>query len=280
MVAPLLHSLGWAVGEHLPWLRAVATKPFHRFLTRSMMGIALVGLFPFVRVMGVSTRKDWGLESGIRDGARSFCWGVALGGLTLGAAGLLLFAGRQGLGGWPDSGNGWYGILLRSGLSALAAASLEELLFRGAILGAYHRNGQMGEGILVTTFVYTIVHFLQLPADPAQVGLWTGFQFLVDAGADFFRAGLLLPMGGNLFLAGLILGAWRARDGHVFGAFGLHASWIFCSKIFGSMKYVEGGVAVHPKLVGTWQGTLVLVPLAVLAWRRLANRGKVPVHGG
>src|SRR5256885_14843204 len=60
LVAPWLYWLVQGIGQTVPHL---ANSPFHRFVNRSLLGLALLGIWPLIRSFGFKSFKDLGLEN-------------------------------------------------------------------------------------------------------------------------------------------------------------------------------------------------------------------------
>src|SRR2546427_11677954 len=58
LLAPWLYWLTQSVAQGFPHL---ANSPFHRFVNRSSLGLALIGLWPLLRNLGVASGRDIGL---------------------------------------------------------------------------------------------------------------------------------------------------------------------------------------------------------------------------
>ena len=63
LLAPALHAMVTWGGGHWPALQSLAEKPFHRYVSRSILVIAVAGLWPLLRALGVRTWRDAGLGS-------------------------------------------------------------------------------------------------------------------------------------------------------------------------------------------------------------------------
>src|SRR5438093_13726841 len=88
--------LAWGVqslAAHLPQFHKLADHPFHRYFNRSLLALALIGLWPLLRGLGVSACRDVGLVKPAGQGRKLSC-GFALGFASLaGVAVVVLTAG-------------------------------------------------------------------------------------------------------------------------------------------------------------------------------------------
>lgn len=253
-----------AAGSH------VAGQPFHRYVNRCLLGLALLGLWPLVRALGI---RSWA-----EIGARWRQWrpreagvGFLLGFVSLAlAAGVVVLAGARQAN--PDLTV--VKLLNRLGSAALTAALvavLEEVLFRGAIYAALRRTLSFAGTAAVVSSIYALVHFFQRPAAPAVVGPLTGFTILGQMLTGFVDPALLVPGFFNLTLVGLLLAWARERTGALWLPIGMHAGWIFWLKAYGTVSVpVAGQDSIlwgSGKLYDGWVTTAVLLPtFALLGW--------------
>src|SRR5438128_946694 len=63
LLAPWLYWLTQLFAASFPHL---ANSPFHRFVNRSLLGVALIGLWPLFHTMGARSSRDLGLVSPTR----------------------------------------------------------------------------------------------------------------------------------------------------------------------------------------------------------------------
>ncbi len=263
LLAPWLYWLAQSFSGEFPWL---AGNPFHRFVDRSFLGVALMGLRPFLRSVGINSWREAGLARSAGQW-KQFGAGFLLGLTSLGlAAGCVLLAGARRL---DDNLSPLRllekvpGILLASVVVAL----LEEILFRGTLFGSLRKSLHWGMALVLSSMFYAIVHFLQ-KADAAGTVTWfSGLELLPRMLGGFADWHAVVPGFFNLTLAGLLLGLAYQRTGNLFGSIGLHAGWVCWLKLYGDLS--------HPALAANawWWGTskmtdgwLALPVLAVTLW--------------
>src|SRR5436190_1719664 len=63
LLAPWLYALTQWGATHFPSLQHLAKNPFHRFVHRALLGLALIFLWPLFRRMGLRTWEDFGLAN-------------------------------------------------------------------------------------------------------------------------------------------------------------------------------------------------------------------------
>lgn len=229
-----------------------------------MLVAALLCLWPAMRLLRLK-RGALGLESNpVR--ARDVAIGFALG------AGLLLAMG----GGYVSTGIFTWrknvdvgGVIQDSLMRAAGAGIMEELFFRGALLGLVLRVWPPRAALIFVSTVFAAVHFLQAPPelvirDGIQAG--TGFWLVGEILTVFGNANFLLAECATLWLAGWVLGAARLRTRSLWLPIGLHAGWIFGIGMYAG--FTRASRAVRRDEYLPWIGETLksgLVPLAVLA---------------
>lgn len=123
-------------------------------------------------------------------------------------------------------------LLLGGLLTGLLVGIVEELIFRGALLGGLSRQTSPVLALVVVSLVYAAVHYLKfrdLPAD-AAVHWYTGLTMLPAAlfqFADPARYDAML----TLFFLGLLLGLVRLLTGNLLLCIGIHAGLVTGEKL-------------------------------------------------
>jgi uncharacterized protein len=149
--------------------------------------------------------------------------------------------------------------------ASIAVPAIEEAFFRGLILGVLLRNGGKYPSVLITSALYSIVHFLKAPPDTSATVTWTsGFNSIAHSFWQFVDPLLLAAGFTTLFLIGLILADARLSTRSLWLPIGLHSGWIFANGIFGK-------IARREMIVLPWLGRNLLVgilPLVIvcLTW--------------
>ena len=118
-------------------------------------------------------------------------------------------------------------LLLGGLLTGLLVGIVEELIFRGALLGGLGRQTNTALALVTVSLVYAAVHYLKfrdLPAD-AAIHWYTGLTMLPAAlfqFADPARYDAML----TLFFLGLLLGLVRLLTGNLILCIGIHAGLV------------------------------------------------------
>jgi len=256
LAAPWLYWLTQSFAEIFPHL---ANSPFHRFVNRSLLGLALIGLWPLLRGLGARAWSDLGLVNPARHGKKLGA-GFALGFCSLAVVALTAL----GTGARVTIQNQAHLTrnLAGAALTAVAVAVLEEILFRGALFGTLRRVMNWAWALIISSTIYALVHFMQSARLAGPVSWHSGFDLLplMLRGLGNWRE--LVPGFFNLALAGALLAMAYQRTGNLLFSIGLHAGWIFWLKSYGvftrevpgANAWIWGGA----KLIDGWMALLVL----------------------
>ena len=63
LLAPWLYALAHSAAAHSPALQHLASSPFHRYVHRSLLGLALIFLWPLFSQLGLRSWRDFGLAT-------------------------------------------------------------------------------------------------------------------------------------------------------------------------------------------------------------------------
>lgn len=239
LLAPWLYRLAQAGAELWP---GVAAAPFHRYVSRAWLGLALLGLWPLLRGLGVRSWADLGLVRPAGQWqklAAGFVWGF--GSLALVAA-LGLLAGARRFDEALEPGR----LAAKVGGALLTAAvvgTLEEILFRGGVFGGLRRVWDWRRALIVSSGIYALVHFFAPARHAGQVGWLSGVMLIPQMLRGFGELNVLIPGFLNLTLAGLLLGLGYQRTGNLFFSIGLHAGWIFWLRSYRTLTDPTPGAA-------------------------------------
>jgi len=244
---------------------SLAVQPFRRYVDRSLLVLALAGLWPMVRVGWFPRVHAVGLAWG--RGSLDELWiGLTGGMLSMAAvAGTAIGFGARTLN--PGHPLPLYFLHVARALGAAVAVSLiEEFLFRGMILGSLRRHRSFAISAAVSSMLFAVVHFFRRPESPAAVGPWTGLEMLGQMLSGLSDPSALLPGLMSLGLIGWLLSWCREHTGSLWLSIGLHAGWIFWFK---SYQFLTGPAAGSEAQAWWWgstrlhDGWLTLVVLAL-----------------
>ncbi len=278
--------------------KAAGRADFPRFFDRSLMLAALVLLFPLSawlrlgRAPGSHRDTPWSLRlpdnvvvtdrgQPLRrnpQGWLQFGTGLIL------AAGLLLLSGwlmvQAGCFMWKDAAASTGGVPnkfireidLFSAVSkvlpgALVVAMVEEVLFRGVLLGIFLRAMRPAPAIALLSFLFAFVHFLHPPPmarvlDPEAAN--AGFELLGQIFRRFADPTSMASEFSILAAVGVVLAYARYRTASLWLPIGLHMGWVFGVGIFKEATWPVFGL---PDLVRLMVGPHLregLLPLSVV----------------
>lgn len=267
LLAPWLFHLGqWAAGQFTP-LQALGSQPFHRYVNRCLLVLAVLGLWPLLRVLNLGGRRALGLTSPLAS-RRELALGLALGfgSLLLAALAMAGAGARHFFFGHPPA------VLLQlfvtATVAAVGVALLEEVIFRGVVFGALRRAWPPWAALGASAAFYSAVHFLARVEHTGPVGWDAGLALLPRMMRGIAAPENLLPAL-TLAVAGVALGLACLRTGSLWFAIGLHAGWVFWLKVFKTVTTAgtpAGAFWGTEKLLDGWLACLVMAGvLAVVA---------------
>ena len=261
----------WVFRFVQPWLTEV---PFRRVSNRVFLVIALAGLWPLGRALGVRTWAELGyarFAGWWRELLTGFGWGV----ISFAVVGTLLLTLQLRGVSTPEG-------LLRPAaflLAGLVVAVIEETLFRGGLQGALQRSVNFPVAIVVTSAVYSAVHFLKpkgAGVAAADVNWLSGFDYLGQVFARSSQTPGAAVGFVTLALAGAVLGLVFARTRTLYAPIGIHAGWVLTLKTYawltdrvGPRTWWGGSSLVDNVLV--WP---VLLLMLWLAWTRFTPQAR------
>jgi len=255
----------------------LANSPFHRFVNRSLLGLALIGLWPLLRGLGARSWRDFGIVNPARQG-KKLCAGLALGFASLAIVALAaLGTGARVL---TENHAHLVRNILGAALTAAVVAALEEILFRGALFGTLRKVVDWGWALVISSMIYALVHFMESAQFTGPVLWHSGFEVLPRMLRGMGNWHALVPGFFNLTLAGALLALAYQRTGNLYFSIGLHAGWIFWLKSYGILTHSVPGANTWvwggAKLIDGWMALLVLSS-TLLVFLRLPFQSKSPV---
>jgi hypothetical protein len=258
LLAPWLYRLA-QMGAHI--FPKIAAAPFHRYVDRSLLLMALVGLWPLLRALGATSTRELGLVLPYGQFKKLF------GGLALGFFSLAVVAGIAiGFGGRAFGQNFTAHKIVGTISGAIAAAAIvatiEEILFRGGIFGGLRRVLYWRIALGMSSVIYALVHFLQHAELTGAVAWNSGLVLLPQMLGGFADFHALVPGFFSLTLAGILLCLAYHRTGNLYFSIGLHAGWIFWLKTYGAFTMNTPNTAIWfwgtGKLIDGWLAFVIL----------------------
>jgi membrane protease YdiL (CAAX protease family) len=273
LLAPWLWWLAQS-GAHI--FPGIAAAPFHRFVDRSFLIIALAGLWPLLRALGAKSPRDMGIVPPYGQSKKFF------GGLALGFFSLAVVAGLAV--GFHDrvlvenlAAHKLVGTIFSAIATAAIVATLEEILFRGGIFGGLRHMIYWPVALLISSGIYALVHFFQRAEFTGVVTWHSGLELLPPMLRGFADFHALVPGFLNLTLAGILLGLAYQRTGNLYFSVGLHAGWIFWLKTYGAFTAESPQASIwfwgSGKMIDGWLAFFVLAfTLAVFKFLPLGEK--------
>jgi membrane protease YdiL (CAAX protease family) len=259
LLAPWLYWVAQAATGMFP---SLTDAPFHRFLPRSILLLALAGVWPLTRALGGTSPRDLGwappaahwnwLASGSLIGVVS---------LTIVAVIALLAGGRM----FRESLTVVRLVekLIGAMATATAVSVVEETLFRGALFGGMRRMFHWSLALLSSSVLYAAAHYLGRAEFHGQVKWHAGLVFFAQNTRIFADGGVLIPGFPSLILAGVLLGLAFQRTGNLYFSVGLHGGWVLCQKLYSALTTSAPGNNValwgSGRMIDGWLTFVVLV---------------------
>jgi uncharacterized protein len=258
VLAPWLYWLA-QMGAHI--FPKIASAPFHRFVDRSLLLLALAGLWPLLRALGATSARELGLVLPYGQFKKLF-GGLALGFISLAVvAGIAIGFGGRGIG-QNFTAHKIVGTISGAVATAALVATVEEILFRGGIFGGLRRVFYWRIALGVSSVIYALVHFLQRTELTGAVVWNSGLVLLPQMLGGFADFHALVPGFFSLTLAGILLGLAYQRTGNLYFSIGLHAGWIFWLKTYGAFTANTPNTAIWfwgtGKLIDGWLAFVIL----------------------
>jgi membrane protease YdiL (CAAX protease family) len=244
-----------------PWLYWLARPwgdfPFRRVFDRSVLIVALAGLWPLLRSLGIRSwaQIGWGKSP---DGWRQSATGFLIGGISMTVIGAVLFLTGSRVVDWSRLP----GRLPQFLVTGIVVALIEETFFRGGLQQAFRREWPPVLAVAVASVVYAALHFLKSEGfriAPEAVTWTTGFTCLTGVFTGFIGQPDILPSFVTLLLVGWVLGWTLEWTKALYWPVGLHAGWVLGNE---TCRWLGVGSPVGE----FWMWPVLLLPWGLLAW--------------
>ncbi len=277
LLAPWVHGALVRAGRQFPGLAELRDLEFERVISRCVLAVVVLGLIPMLRMSGVRRREAVGLGGG-GSGYRDLASGGGAGALAV-----LLLTATGWLAGVYEPAESislsWASSLLPGLVAALAIATFEEVLFRGALFGGLRPVIGGGAAAVVCSAVFALVH---IATPEPTVGIahahWSaGLELLPDMFRMVHGGAFYLPYVGSLFLMGVALCAMYVWRGSIWMGIGLHAGmiwmWLWVPRVLAPAQQSGLGDGSGPSgLVKSHSVFLCMLGLAVALALLAANQ--------
>src|SRR5581483_6634 len=246
----------------------LAAVPFHRFVDRTLLGVAVVGLWPLLGANGLRTWRQLGIVS-LAPRKADLAVGFLIGWAAVLAAFIPAIVCRARLPMFEFHGAPVY--FVGSILTAVIVSVLEEMLFRGALFGLLRQCMDWRLAALASSVAYALAHFLRKAELAGPVTWLSGVHLLPLMAGALVDVHTLFPTLLNLALIGLALAILYQRTGALYASIGLHAALIFWLRFFqfltvparAARLWIWGG----PDPLSGWLAVPVLAAMACVAGR-------------
>ena len=251
-----------------------------RVFFRLAMLIAVLGFWPFLKLLGINNRYALGYTPDARRFLRAVLKGLGIGVAIMAVHATALWV--IGVRVIAPEGIAFGRILyvVVSGLvSGVLVALVEETFFRGAMQFHLRYSNPPWKAAVVTALVYASVHFLQpLPvSDAATIGWSSGREMLVTMLHQYRDPADIVDSLTALFVAGLFLSLVRERSGSIALCIGIHAGWVLSIRLARELTDVAADsplgflIGSYDGIIG-WAAAALLVLVTLVYWKYAANK--------
>ncbi len=220
-------------GTHAFWADiadSVFTSPFRRVNDRVVLILILLFLPVSYRLSGLRSLDSFGW-SRRPDRLKLFAGALGVAMVSMLAVYLLgIFLGVYAWDGASLSGAQMTAGILKILLGGFLIGLLEETLFRGVVLNALSTGFGRVAGILLTSTLFAVVHFIK-PIDPEITNQWYS-GFLLYQQPFSGAGGTVWVEMSTLLCMGLVLASLTNWTRSVYVAIGLHTGWVWVMMLF------------------------------------------------
>ena len=256
----------------------LADPPFHRFVSRCLILLAILGLPSLLKALGLRSATVLGFKCNARhivEAIQGFAWAFVS--LALLAALLVTFDTR--VLNLDHNAARWMQHLKNAALAAILVSFFEELLFRGALFGSLRQRRSFLSAALLSSALYALLHFLERPEHVGRVHWDSGLAVLGQMLGGFRNFQEMIPAFFNLTLVGCLLALVFDRTGSILLSIGLHAGFVFWLKTLNFVtdpaKREVSSFWGSDRTVDGWATSVVLLLTFLLVERTLPPRRAV-----
>lgn len=277
LLTPFLYDAGKTLAANHPgdgfldMMDSIRDAKPDRYFSRALLLSALSLLPALIRRVRNIPRE----EGADRYALRKLAWpqrlahlgsGLLTGALVLGLLGLVLSATGAA---YPEQDDLTAAeFFSKAFLPALGAGVIEELVFRGLVLGLWLRACSLPTAWIGSSLMFSFVHFLKPPegAEIADPRAWdAGLEILASTLGHFTDPTFFVTEFATLALLGLILAYCRTRTFSLWLPVGIHAGLVFALKSFSMTRRLDPDSPLNPWFIGAdlKSGILPLVALGL-----------------
>ncbi len=124
-------------------------------------------------------------------------------------------------------------ITIKGILAGLVVGLVEEVIFRGALLGGLQKQTNVVIAVVMTSLFYALVHFIKFRALPEgfEPGWFTGIE-IFPAALFRYKFWPTLDACITLFILGIFFAMVRIRSASILPCIGMHAAIVLVMKVF------------------------------------------------
>ena len=255
--AGLLSPVVWwgahAAAEAIPGVPGLVwvDHPFSRYVHRCLLGLAVVGLLPLTRALGLRTWQEVGFGKVPGRGRRVWMGVIAA---WVGCSVLVVWEILSGTRVWKEGmslGKVFAG-LFQAGASGVVVAVIEEAVFRGVLWKGLQSSLGGGASVVVSSVIYALSHFLGRPEMGGEIGWGSGFEMLIRMLAGEGSKAAWIPGVLTLFLLGVLFSLSFWREGTLYFAMGVHGGVVVWGKLRAVLTRTREGVSVSSDPLSGW----------------------------
>jgi uncharacterized protein len=236
LLAAILAPWFYWAGQHLSTIKSFAflgDTDFARYFNRSLLFSAFALLIPVLRWIGLHQFTSLGLARNPRRIFHLAGGFVVTTAIVLGL-GVCLLANEVAALKEPPPWN----QLPRIFLTAIVVALIEESLFRGAILGLFRQSMRTLPAVVVTSALFSILHFLKPPYDQnVDLHWYSGFELLPHVFWQFSDPILVSGLFSSICILGLMLAHAAVKTRSLWLPIGIHAGVVFGKMSFSKLTH-------------------------------------------
>lgn len=210
----------------------IAEKPFGKVANRGYMLVAAIGLYPLWKAFDCQNKKDLGFDISKPDFFKETKIGLVYGIFSLVA--LAFFIVILGIRPLEDDATFMKGLMavIKFIPGALALAFIEEIFFRGILLRSMSRTLSPVKAIIITSIIFSSVHFLRNKTDGTMTELhWlSGFEYLNTTLVNYTDP-KIIGSWLTLFACGVFLSFISLHHGNIARCIGVHLGWVLILRI-------------------------------------------------
>lgn len=270
LFAPWLY---WLVQQHPGLFSVFGQFPFERFVHRSMLLFAILGLWPLIWSLGFRSWADLGLVRP-RDQWRKFLAGFLLGFFVLALVSAVVLIAQARTFSADVTAKALFVRVAIALCTGVVVAVIEETLFRGAVFGGLRKGFSWQTAAIISSVIFASLHFLGRAEHVGEVTPYSGAVMVPQMLSGLINVEKTIPKFLNLVLVALLLAFVYQRSGNLYLPIGLHAGGIAWIKLFKTLTVPVPGAATalwgHAFVLDGWFAVAVLLVALAVAPRLMS----------